>query len=220
MGRGVLAYLFGQGVVNPTPERRKEAQGAARKWIDWIQTEGEFNLCPSAGFFNACRLTTGTRCLMYYVFKALEVLPSPETELGRLLEMASHHVYHYLPMEAAFAPIGNALHLKAVSILVQRVATPPVPEAATFFLNGAAHTLAMRDPENYMFRFLDEGPTSEIVERVLAQCPVERPQPDLDPRDFQWQRPSESGDWQESDGHDCVYMINLILAHRKGTLRW
>ena len=219
MARGVLAYFLAEGAVNPDPEARLRARDSARRWIGWMQGEGQGRLCAPVGP-DACYLAQGIRSLMYYVFKKLDVLPPRSTPLGWRIHLASHHPYYGLPLEIGFSPRGNSLNLKAISLLLLRVATPPFDKSGNRFLDEVSEALGMRDPGNAFFRFLDEGATPWVIRRTLERCRVERPDPEHDRRDFQWQRYSEDGVWTHTDGHDCVFMLNLILSYQNGRLAW
>ena len=82
-------------------------------------------------------------------------------------------------------------------------------------MKGSARSLLWSDPDNPFFRFLFEGVTQQTVQRVLERCPVEQPSPEKSHRDFQWQRFSEDQVYGQTDGHDCVFMINLLLSEIK-----
>jgi hypothetical protein len=49
---------------------------------------------------------------------------------------------------------------------------------------------------------------------------AEKPRESLNYRDWAWQRHTLERAWERSDGHDQVFIINLILAKAMGRINW
>jgi hypothetical protein len=163
-------------------------------------------------------MALGIRSLMYHVFAAMG-FPEQAPDVFQKAEwawlrQAAGYPYQILPLTAEWAPEGPALHLKAASILILREASVELRTLGNWALKGTAESLVFRDPDNPLFRYLRDGATLNVKNRVLKRCPATRPSPEKAHRDFQWQRPSRDRVFDQADGHDCIFMINLLLADR------
>jgi hypothetical protein len=87
-------------------------------------------------------------------------------------------------------------------------------------MKKVASFLHKKDKENALMNFFNNGVSEKLVDQVLTQCPVNLPNPEQINRDFQWQRTTSQGIIDRTDGHDCVYLINLMIAKLKGNLYW
>lgn len=227
MSRGALAFLIARGYVEQDQGARASARDAATHWLQWIMNEGQGRMClKTRDGNNLCDITLGVHSLFYYVYQSLKVLPSPdnrERRVGGLIDDIRRSVdypWMFLPIESAFAPLGYPAHLKAASILILRSADPRFIAPYKEMLDGSAETLYLREPENPLFEFLARGITPVAFETVMKRCPGTRPHPENPHRDFQWQRDVEDRAWERSDGHDCVFMLNLMIARMNGKLNW
>jgi hypothetical protein len=77
-----------------------------------------------------------------------------------------------------------------------------------------ARILVNTQPANPFFRYLAEGPTPAVEQRLVDVCP--RPETHATSRRFQWswERADASEAWKESMGWECIFMHNLVRGPR------
>lgn len=183
---GVLAYLIA------TRNRSR-----AEAWMNWLQSNSGF-LCTKSTD-DRCLIMPGNWGLFARVWNALGLEPTgPMTTWSAYSEII-------LFIEAMTAPLDFPLHLVAVHLWLLKSMGYSHP-----LLSLIADQIKRRDAANPFFRFLSEGPSEDLGRLALELCPE---QPTGRRADWAWQRPSSSQPWRVSNGHDCVFLLNLLLKN-------
>lgn len=231
--RGVFAYLLALGHVRQDPESEMTARVAATKWWDWITHEGDWKICPEE--IVKCQITSGVENMMFNTFRHFGALPpySAGWEARKLYKSKWYlrwGILEEIPLlfiETHLRGKWYTPHLKASSILIYRVQNMDFPEARVRnrriarVLGKAARRVHRFDPDNLLYDFLRNGNRVSLVQKVLERCPAQKPGPLLgNLHDWAWQRHTSEKAWERSDGHDIVYLINLMLARMNGRLNW
>jgi hypothetical protein len=223
MARGVHAYLIAKGYLNKDKIEKEEVKKSAVNWFKWIESdEADEKLCTEFTA-NRCRITIGARNLFYHSFGALGVMPQG-SGLAKKIRKSGWYLKNLFYIETMVTETGYPRHLKASSLLMYRVLNMQdgtvKDKAVEKKMKKVAKFLYKKDKKNALMNFFHNGVTSELVDQVLNQCPVNLPNPHLNNRDFQWQRTTSEGVIKVTDGHDCVYLMNLMIAKLKGNLLW
>jgi hypothetical protein len=108
-------------------------------------------------------------------------------------------------LEATFTEPGYQLHLKGVTVFLKAV----LDVDRTRRLENA-RLLVDKQPLNPFFRYLAEGPSPAVLDRLAAVCP--RPETHAGARRFQWswERADASEAWRESMGWECIFLHDLV----------
>lgn len=224
MARGVHAYLIAKAYLNKDLKEKKEVADSARKWLKWISMpEADNKLCTDFTK-NRCRITLGSRNLFLNVFKAIDAFPKKAEKMSakrivKKIERSHWYLKKLFLLETKVSEKGYPRHLKATSTLIYRIINNKKDKKITKVLNKTARWLHKKDRENNLLKFLDEGISEKLIENVLSLCPKELIIPEGQKRDFQWQRTGMSAS-ENADGHDCIYLLNLMIAKIKGNLTW
>lgn len=234
--RGVFAYFLANGYLRKNESLLHDhalAMTAAQKWLDWIDVNGERICLEDKG---SCELTVATHNMFYNVYKNLGILAT----YGRgdpLIEKFYKSRWYYrwgfneevklTWTETALRGKFYPLHLKAASLLLYRVMNL---DPITFQVKSrrqarmwgkAARRIWSYDKTNPLYRLLYEGVTRDLVRQVLDKYTSATKPPALNGiHDFAWQRHTSERAWERSDGHDQIFLINLIIARLLGRLPW
>lgn len=208
MSMGVLVYLA----------KTRDTQ-AAQKWLDWIErnrpcvAKNPFTGgCWIRGLHRYCRdeenqmctLTPGNWALMGRVWSYLGL---PRNSEMKQWEGSDGDI---TAVEVKYGDPGYELHLKGVGVLLKQymnVSRAPRQEVAQL--------LADKQPGNPFFKYLRDGVTDEVVDRVLELCPAPEDGTGFRKYQWSWERADSSEAWRESMGWECIFMHNLIFG-----LRW
>jgi hypothetical protein len=229
--RGVFAYLLADGYISQDQGKYARAVLAAEKWIGWMEDHGNRHCLDDS---RTCEWTTGTYNTAYNVYRLLGVIPRPESPMAR--RMYRSRWYYGLPLLANirllyFDEITRdkwyPRHLKWWTNFFYRVRNmdPVTREVKSRHWarvwGKAARRLWAGDPVNPLYRLGYEGVTRDLVTEVMMKFTKSTmPTPELNYRDWAWQRHTSEEAWLRSDGHDQILLINLILAKVQGHLNW
>ena len=229
--RGIFAYLLADGYVSQGPAKYARAVLSAERWMQWVASNDD-RICLDDS--RTCELTVGTHNMMYNTFRELGIIPGPQLPIVRKLYRSRW--YYGLPflaeirtltLDETFRDKWYPRHLKANTLLMYRVLNmdPMTHKKKSRHMarlwGKAARRIYKGDPMNPLYRLLYEGVTEDLVIGVLETFTHStKPRVDLDYRDWGWQRHTEERAWERSDGHDQIYLINLILAKIGGKLNW
>ncbi len=229
--RGVFAYLLADGYISQDPAKYARAVEAAEKWIRWMDANGQ-RICLDDS--RTCELTVGTNNSCYNVFRLLGVIPMSDAPMVR--NFYRSRWYYGLPFLANIRLLRldeitrdkwYPRHLKWATNLFYRVrnmdpVTRKVRSRHYARLWGkAARRLWSGDPSNPLYRLGYEGATQSLIDDILAKYThATMPTPEINYRDWGWQRHTEEEAWLRSDGHDQLFLLNLAIAKRKGSLNW
>lgn len=227
--RGVFATLVAKGYISQDSAWNQRAQCAAAAWLSYINRSGN-KICPEDS--RTCKLTTGTYNMFYNVYRHIGV-PTKEYSLHRDF-YASKWYYRWgflaetrtLCLDEYLRDKWYPRHLKANTALLYRVMNMDIPGFAkrnkhiARVLGKAVRRIYRGDPKNPLYRLLYEGVTSNLAEWVLDKYPFDKPMPTDRPHDWSLQRHTSERAWERCDGHDQIYLINLILAKDSGRIVW
>jgi hypothetical protein len=200
MSMGVLVYLV------HTKDRE-----AAQKWLQWIDQNRPCSLekpgggCWVRGLHRVCRddenftctITPGLWALMGRVWTHLGLERHEEMKRYEGLDgdMAT--------IETIFTESGYPQHLKGVAVYLKQLLNVDAD-----WRRENAQILVERQPLNPFFRYLLEGPSQAVIDRVYEACP----KPGFQGPYFQWswERQDENEAWKKSMGWDCIFMHNVL----------
>ncbi len=194
--RGVLAYLIA-----------KADQKTAADWIAYIR-KNDGRYCPDVRDpENQCRIRAYFWHLAWQLndhFKFLEDGQSLKY-LGYL--MVRNEDARKVGQEKGYDLLGTAETI----YLLREMKKRGIQIADSDLIDAISHVLHYRHPDHPLLRFLVRGPDEETARLLLAKCPATKPFPRV-----------EEG-WPKYDvelspksaGHDCIFLINLLLGSAK-----
>lgn len=232
--RGVFAYLLAKGHVSQNEDDNLEAYLAATHWLDWVIHKGPNKICPENQ--TKCNITAGIKNLFFNVYRHIGALPRytrrREDQLIRSFYRSKWYLRWGFRAEIPLLVVETRLrgkwypvHLKASSLLLYRVQNLEPDgrvrnRGIARNLGRAARRIHRFNLDNPLYDFLRNGIRLSLVKKVLERCPAEKPTTLGNLHDWAWQRHTSEQAWENSDGHDSVYLINLILARADGKLNW
>lgn len=227
--RGIVAYMISYGLLTRDPVKNEKARGAMMSWLKYLEQEKGNNMCDDGkGMLSSCHMRGSTLNLTYLTLSALGLENEAKRMLGedsrlwrKIHGARADHKSLFNELEILFAEKGYPLHLKASSVLFHRLlGYYQHSSTAKARIRHTVKALERKDPENPLFEFLDKGSSPEVIAKVLKRCPVQAPTGPNEHTDWQWQRDSSEQTWKRSNGWDCIYMLNLLIAHQNKKLTW
>ncbi|HYX37867.1 MAG TPA: hypothetical protein VE954_32590 [Oligoflexus sp.] len=197
MALGVLAYLVATKDTD-----------AAQSWLQWIDQNSvcqiKLGTVCQLKTWRYCREDSDARCL---------ITPGMWSMMRRVWEYLGLPLHkemrttgeNTLVAEAGQAPLGYALHLKAVIFFLYQKIGKNLP-----FEWDLIHTIAERQPDNLFFQYLQEGSSERLQQSLLALCPREAPG---ETRQWTWERDTAENAQLQSMGWDCIFMGRLLTTH-------
>ncbi|WP_141731660.1 hypothetical protein [Oligoflexus tunisiensis] len=196
MALGVLAWLMAS-----------KDKAAAQSWLQWIDQNSvcQINVGGNCQLrtYRYCRDDNDGRCF---------ITPGMWTMMRRVweyLELPLHKEMktigeNTLVAEASQAPLGYALHLKAVMFfLYQKI-------GRNFSFEGdLINIIIERQPDNLFFQYLQEGSRVRLREDLENLCPREEPE---ETKQWTWERDTAENAQQHSMGWDCIFLGRLLTA--------
>lgn len=233
--RGVAAYLTAKGWVSQDPRDNLEAKNAAKLWQQYLFSHDN-KMCPEDQ--GKCEFSIGNTNLFYNTFRLIDTLPPRGTPNDLVKSMYKSEWYlnwgftaetkYLLWVETDLRGKHYPMHIKASSVLTYRVLNQESDgrvrnRKIARKLGQAARSLHRKDLENPLYDFLRNGVRPKNVEKVMRMC-VEEPNEGMPGwggvHDWAWQRHTSEKAWERSDGHDCVFLLNLMIARLDGKLNW
>ena len=211
MAKGVFLYLA-----------TKRDKDALARWIKWIDSarpclaaiggtclmQGWPRLCKDDAQDKRCTFRPSTCDLIEKLGIALGVADGPLCR--RVLESFGIRTDYILPTTELAAggglvnDLGYPSHLAAVEIfLLERLGF------TSKHTRAGALALAYRQPRNPFFLYLAVGPTQEVRQLVLDQCPAPN-RPSLSKMQWAWERDTADEAWKNSMYWDCIFMGRLL----------
>ncbi|MBC7690465.1 MAG: alkaline phosphatase family protein [Methylotenera sp.] len=198
-GLGVLAYLI---ATHDTE--------AALRWQHYIQTEGhKLVLCKQG--HGICDIDPGFYNLMYAVWGELGLDRTFLMGLSQIIPPGLKSI------ETLISPKGYHHHLIGVHLMIRQHLAHAHDESTFAGEHLTAKTLAKANPLNPFFKYLRDGPTQEAAQLVLDHCPRQRLKP-AEEMDWSWQRKDFDKAWENASGHDCIFMVNLLIGPESSSL--
>lgn len=242
MTRGIFAYLLAKGYFSNDPKEKKEAQLRSTHWLNWFMGPGNFRLCPENA--NGCEMRVNVRNHIYNTYRLIGTLPPRPTYRGpwqgsytqqesflRGLYGSEWYLRWGLNMEIPLLDLDRKLrhkyypyNLKASSVVIYRAGNmnPTYSirnKKIARVLGNAAEKIHSAVSDNPYYAFLRYGLTRSVLLKTLDRCPSTLPDVPLrfgGYRDWQWQRSPTEKAWEYGDGHDCMYLLNLMIARLEG----
>lgn len=203
-GMGVLLYLATTKDVD-----------AATRWLNWIKVNracavwNPFNskVCSIRGPYRLCRDDESKQCTITPTFWSNMGTVWRYLGMPRKSEMKEYEGIEYSETElvaARYAKPGYRLHLKGVQTYLKKITGHSISN------DMVLNIILDRQPDNPFYKLLKYGPTQDIKNQVIAQCP--RFNSDLSFRRHQWtwERATSDEAWRESMGWDCIFISNLF----------
>lgn len=196
MALGVLSYLLAT-----------KDQAAAQSWLQWIDQN---SVCQLNGggvcqlrTYRYCRDDSDGRCFitpgMWSMMRRVwEYLDLP---LHKEMKTTGEQT---LVIEAEQAPLGYALHLKAVVFFLYQKMGKNFA-----FEWDLINTIAERQPDNLFFKYLHEGSSVRLQDALRNLCPREAP---LETKQWTWERDTAEQAQLDSMGWDCIFLGRLLTA--------
>jgi hypothetical protein len=197
MALGVMGYLLA------TQDR-----AAAQNWIQWIDQNSVCQLnvggvCQLRTYRfcrddsdGRCFITPGMWSMMRRVWEYLELPLHKEMKTTGEQTMVA---------EAEQAPLGYALHLKAVIFfLYQKIGRNFA------FEWDLINTIAERQADNLFFQYLHEGTSPRLQEALRNLCPREAPE---NTSQWTWERDTAENAQIDAMGWDCIFLGRLLTPH-------
>lgn len=248
--RGVFAYLLADGYVSKDPAKYATAVEAAEKWLYWIASNDEricledsrtceltvgvhnmfYNVYRHLGVLpprNAgplARKFYDSRWYYRWGFLAeTRLMPIDEIDCELLDKKGKWYPRHLKALSCLLYRVMNCDFPDRDSWLAGRSSGRPrirSRRAASVF-GKAARRIWARDRTNPFYRLLYEGVTVDLVQKVLdVYTNPEKPVLVNQLNDWAWQRHTSEQAWERSDGHDAIFLINMILAKAMGRIVW
>jgi hypothetical protein len=196
MALGVLAWLVATRDTT-----------AAQSWLQWIDQNSVCQIQVGGTCqlrtWRYCRDDSDGRCLitpgMWTMMRRVwEYLGLPLHKEMKTLGEAT------LVVEAAQAPLGYALHLKAVMFFLYQAIGRNFP-----FESDLIQTIIARQPDNLFFQYLQEGSSERLQDALVKLCPNAEPE---EKKQWTWERDTAENAQLDSMGWDCIFLGRLLTA--------
>jgi hypothetical protein len=122
--------------------------------------------------------------------------------------------YKRLFWEVLFSRVGSPLHLTALNVFLYRTMYgDKISNDMKEVMECAASFIHNKERDNIFYEFLDKGKQKSMIKKLLARCPCDAPK--MDKFDWQFQRKASLKRWESTIGHDCIFVINILLSQLK-----
>ncbi len=208
----------------------KDIPNQAKNWIKYIHNRGDLKMCePESGvkgIISRCsifQLRNSMPALLFSVFQEIGAIDTENSEfklVKRLKKRFKKHKFSTLRTETSLTTIGYPLHIKSVENL------------SSFFINRfdedqfkkLTKIYFKKDANNPWYNVLFNGPSNELIDETLkSYCPINLPSRtnytigQANRGGYAWQWKTQEMRWERSSGHDCVDLLNMMIADLKGT---
>jgi hypothetical protein len=196
MALGVLSYLLATKDTT-----------AAQNWMQWIDQNSvcQWNVGGNCQLrtYRYCRDDSDGRCMITPGMWAMmrRVWEYLELPLHREMKTTGEQT---LVLEAEQAPLGYALHLKAVMFFLYQ----EIGKNYSFEWD-LINTIVERQPENLFFQYLHEGSSPRLQDALRNLCPREAPE---ETRQWTWERDTAENAQDDAMGWDCIFLGRLLTA--------
>ena len=180
-----------------------------------------------------CELTVGTNKMFYNTYNYIGISTAFAPSLHKKFYRSKWYYrfgflgeLRFLWVDEYFRDKWYPRHLKANTLLLYRVMNMDLPgpvkrdQSMARVFGKAARRIYKGDPGNPLYRLLYEGVTADLAQWVLDNFPTEKPILTDTMHDWSLQRHTSERAGERRDGHDQIYLINLILAKMDGRLVW
>lgn len=229
MLKGVLAYFIVEGIYNQDEATRREVREKAIRFVEFIDGEGKGRMCKEATD-NRCNITQGSGAQLYSVLDQLGLIEELEKRNIKSLKKWSKHLEMRNPLImnvlAKLSPLGFQTHLSALGAFLDHSVNQ---NGNNKLFSKHIDIVYKKDPSNPFYSFLYQGATQDNIQKALSICPANRipwDQLSLDyyigPHRASWslQRDMRQRFFEINDGHDCIFILNLLIADLNGNIPW
>jgi hypothetical protein len=193
-----------------------------RWWLDWIGrnqrcvSEGcatrAARFCPDDDIDGSqeavlgCTLKPIDFALLGQIVNHFKITVS-DSNLRAALSRAAPNALALVVANAQFNRPGFPQHLAAVSLLLLKTMGFKDPA-----LGAAVKLIADSQPLNPFFAWLQYGPTQQVAQLVLQECPASQDQVPPETNRFQWawQRQDDEQAWKQTMLWDCRFIASLL----------
>lgn len=211
---GISAYFIARGILDPDPDVRERTKAQARKWLEWVNRHDGVMCNPNP--YGICNFSGG---MQHHIWKMMGILSDKgisEYECSKTLRKMykSRNEYKRLFWEILGSGEGSSLHLTALNVFLYRTMYgDKISKEMKEVMDFAASFIHNKDRDNIFYEFLDKGKQKSMIKKLLDRCPCEAP--DVEEFDWQFQRKPSLKRWKRTNGHDCIFVINLLLSQLK-----
>jgi hypothetical protein len=215
---GVLNYLVYMGLISENEADKEQAREQLKAWLKYIQSEKGKNRTCSKASDNRCKLMGMVSYLLQHVASEMGVVDDEIKKYKIIKNNTKMPSMKLWLLETKTTPPGYQLHLKAQTLMLLRQ-TNQIDDKQYLKIMDIIYK---KDPNNPLYDFLRNGHSDELQAKVLEQCPAERLSRDQRSMgyhkdgDWAWQRDSKLKRYEAANGHDCIYLLQLIQAHLAG----
>lgn len=196
----------------------ESAKAPLENWLDWIETnENGLRMCKIASD-NRCNIRGNTKNIFKKIISNLNLDTGDRAKYKVIKKFKSGFAWTLWYPETIVTPVGYQLHFKAIELWLMK--TLGIISDDRF--KTIAKVIFEKDPFNPFYEYLYLGISPELVDKVLMMCPSTRSVIKTVPHsyggDWIWQRNSKDRAWEIANGHDCVSLLNLMVAELQGEL--
>lgn len=195
-------------------ESKKEA---FIKWLDWIEKHGDGRMCIDSSD-SRCEIKGNQKAVFKALLNEYKIHESVIKSHKVVKKFKEGYGFNLWSIETNFTPVDYQLHLKAIELLILK----NLNSISDNHYLEVSRKIYEKDALNPFYEFLYMGISPRLVDRVLTMCPSARNlQKTLRHSyggDWTWQRNSKERSWEIANGHDCVFMMNLMISELKGNL--
>ena len=179
--KGVLAYLL-----------HTKDTTAARKWLVYIRSQNS-RLCPDG--ISHCGISAPLWSLFGDVWQFLGLSRTANMQSGRALDDA-------IRIREASTNKGYRLHLVALDSWIRRAAN-----RGDHIDDTVTRIIHRRQPKNPFYAYL-AGRYEVAAQETIKKCANS---PSGSKRQWAWQRDESEQAWKDSQGWDCVFLVDLLM---------
>ena len=235
MGIGVLSAMIANFHFTEDQNLKNQAVEAAKKWINFINTqeEGKY-MCYTRGIGNACNIVQGSgfASMMYRTFRSIGAIDDSNRE-SKLIKKIRRIFKNFHPRklrrELSFQfHDGYQVQLKSIDLFFHAVMDTldiddPVLDNKNY--RKLAKKLFKKSEVNPWYQFLYFGVSEDLLSSVFNHyCPIKLPDFPFSVLDhygdsgYAWQSKRVNIAWENGDGHDCIYLLEVIKAYLQKNL--
>jgi hypothetical protein len=211
---GISAYFIARGILDPDPDVRERTKDQAKKWLGWVDRHDGVMCDPNPN--GICNFSGG---MQHHIWKMMGILSDKgisEYESSETIKKMykSKSEYKRLFWEILGSRVGSPLHLTALSVFLYRTLYgDKISKDMKKVMDFAASFIHNKDRDNIFYEFLDKGKQKSMIKKLLDRCPCDAP--NVEKFDWQFQRKSSLKRWERTIGHDCIFVINMLLIQLK-----
>ncbi|MDH4468121.1 MAG: hypothetical protein QE271_08685 [Bacteriovoracaceae bacterium] len=229
---GVLSYAVGNYFYqNPSTTTKNAVTKNMVDWMTYIENnQGGKYLCDKRQMFgNPCDIFQGKGFpdVMYRVFRNTGATGKVDSQwklVEKLANKEGKFNWNKFRRELLITPSGFQTHLKTINVLIHRsldkLSSDKDLSDETY--RKIARRLFKRDERNPWHYLMYKGVDPILFEKVWKDyCPATLPEGfevtnGRGGSGYAWQDKKNRRGWENGDGHDCLFLLNMMIADLKG----